>query len=149
MSMREKYQSLALTDLKEIAKSRGIKGTSSMKKADVIEAMLALDEQESRPDAGETETVEEKKAAEGEKTERKQAGQKRAEHKPAGKKAAPKQEAQEAQGIPDGAKPQEEAPIKASAGPGCRKERNGEKRGSRQADGEKRHGAKTSGKTND
>ena len=62
--MREKYQSLALTDLKEIAKSRGIKGTSSMKKADVIEAMLALDEQESRPDAGETETVEEKKAAE-------------------------------------------------------------------------------------
>ena len=46
--MREKYQSLALTDLKEIAKSRGIKGTSSMKKADVIEAMLALDEKESQ-----------------------------------------------------------------------------------------------------
>ena len=46
--LREKYQSLALTDLKEIAKSRGIKGTSSMKKADVIEAMLALDEKESQ-----------------------------------------------------------------------------------------------------
>ena len=46
--MREKYQSLALTDLKDIAKSRGIKGTSSMKKADVIEAMLALDEKESQ-----------------------------------------------------------------------------------------------------
>ena len=27
MGMREKYQSLALADLKEIAKSRGIKGT--------------------------------------------------------------------------------------------------------------------------
>ena len=32
MGMREKYQSLALADLKEIAKSRGIKGTSGMKK---------------------------------------------------------------------------------------------------------------------
>ena len=48
LGMKEKYQSLALTDLKEIAKSRGIKGTSSMKKADVIEAMLALDEKESQ-----------------------------------------------------------------------------------------------------
>ena len=46
MSMREKYQSLALSDLKAIAKARGIKNTSTMKKADVIEAMLALDEQE-------------------------------------------------------------------------------------------------------
>ncbi|MBQ8039597.1 MAG: Rho termination factor N-terminal domain-containing protein, partial [Lachnospiraceae bacterium] len=44
--MREKYESLALTDLKEIAKVRGIKGTSTMKKADIIESMLALDEQE-------------------------------------------------------------------------------------------------------
>ena len=42
MSMREKYQSLALADLKEIAKSRGIKGTSGMKKADIIEAMVCL-----------------------------------------------------------------------------------------------------------
>ncbi|MFR1866784.1 transcription termination factor Rho [Eisenbergiella massiliensis] len=48
--MREKYQSLALADLKEIAKSRGIKGTSGMKKADIIEAMVALDEEaEGRP----------------------------------------------------------------------------------------------------
>ena len=50
MSMREKYQSLALADLKEIAKSRGIKGTSGMKKADIIEEMVALDEEaEGRP----------------------------------------------------------------------------------------------------
>jgi len=46
--MREKYQSLALSDLREIAKSRGIKGVSLMKKPDVIEAMLALDEEEKR-----------------------------------------------------------------------------------------------------
>lgn len=42
--MREKYESLALTDLKEIAKARGIKGVSAMKKSDVVEAMLAEDE---------------------------------------------------------------------------------------------------------
>ena len=46
--MREKYESLALTDLKEIAKVRGIKGTSTMKKADIIESMLILDEQEKK-----------------------------------------------------------------------------------------------------
>ena len=46
--MREKYESLALTDLKAIAKSRGIKGTSTMKKAEVVEAMLKMDSQESQ-----------------------------------------------------------------------------------------------------
>ncbi|MDE7016057.1 MAG: transcription termination factor Rho [Lachnospiraceae bacterium] len=44
--MREKYESLALADLKEIAKSRGIKGTSTMKKADLVEAMLKADEKD-------------------------------------------------------------------------------------------------------
>ena len=46
--MREKYESLALSDLREIAKSRGIKGVSTMKKSEVIEAMLALDEEEKK-----------------------------------------------------------------------------------------------------
>ena len=44
--MREKYESLALTDLKAIAKSRGIKGTSTMKKAELVEAMLKEDEKD-------------------------------------------------------------------------------------------------------
>lgn len=44
--MREKYESLALADLREIAKARGIKGTSAMKKADVVEAMLLEDEKQ-------------------------------------------------------------------------------------------------------
>lgn len=43
-SMREKYESLGLADLKEIAKTRGIKGVTAMKKAEVVEAMLAEDE---------------------------------------------------------------------------------------------------------
>ncbi len=42
--MREKYESLALLQLKELAKVRGLKGTSSMKKAEIVEAMLAEDE---------------------------------------------------------------------------------------------------------
>ena len=46
--MREKYESLALADLKAIARTRGIRGTSVMKKAEVVEAMLALDEQEKK-----------------------------------------------------------------------------------------------------
>jgi len=44
--MREKYESLSLADLKDIAKHRRIKSVSAMKKSQVIEAMLALDEQE-------------------------------------------------------------------------------------------------------
>lgn len=44
--MREKYESLALADLREIAKTRGIKGSTSMKKADLIDAMLEADEKD-------------------------------------------------------------------------------------------------------
>ena len=44
--MREKYETLAVADLREIAKSRGIRGISAMKKSDIVEAMLALDEEE-------------------------------------------------------------------------------------------------------
>lgn len=44
--MREKYESLALVQLKELAKIRGIKGVSTMKKAEVVEAMLAEDEKD-------------------------------------------------------------------------------------------------------
>ena len=42
--MREKYESLSLTVLKELAKARGMKGISAMKKSDLVEAMLAQDE---------------------------------------------------------------------------------------------------------
>ena len=59
--MREKYESLALADLKEIAKARGMKGTSTMKKAEVIEAMLLEDEKEKKgADVAEQQAVPEK-----------------------------------------------------------------------------------------
>ncbi len=41
--MREKYESLPLSTLKEIARDRGITHLSAMKKADVIEALLSTD----------------------------------------------------------------------------------------------------------
>ena len=44
--MREKYNTLALKDLKAIAKIRKIKGYSTMSKDEIVDAMVALDEQE-------------------------------------------------------------------------------------------------------
>ena len=41
--MREKYESLSVAALRDIAKARGIKGISTMKKAEIVEAMLAED----------------------------------------------------------------------------------------------------------
>lgn len=46
MNMKEKYETLSLSALKDIAKSRGLKGTSNMKKAELIELMLAEDEKD-------------------------------------------------------------------------------------------------------
>ena len=42
--MREKYESLPLAELKAVAKTRGIKGLSGMKKEEVVEAMLLEDQ---------------------------------------------------------------------------------------------------------
>ena len=42
--MREKYESLPLAELKAVAKARGIKGISTMKKDEVVEVMLQEDE---------------------------------------------------------------------------------------------------------
>ncbi len=44
--MREKYESLPLATLKDLAKARGIKGLSGIKKADLVELMLEQDEKD-------------------------------------------------------------------------------------------------------
>lgn len=44
--MREKYQTLSLNVLRGIAKDRGIKGISSLKKSQLIDALLEIDENE-------------------------------------------------------------------------------------------------------
>ena len=46
--MRKRYEGISLTDLKGMAKFRGIKCSSTMKKADLVEAMLAKDEEDNR-----------------------------------------------------------------------------------------------------
>ena len=46
--MREKYESLPLAELKAVAKARGIRGLSTMKKDEVVEAMLLEDEREKK-----------------------------------------------------------------------------------------------------
>lgn len=50
---REKYESLPLATLKDLAKAREMKGISGMKKSELIEAMLALDEQQELQEARE------------------------------------------------------------------------------------------------
>ncbi len=44
--MREKYESLSLATLKDLAKARGLKGVSGLKKAELIERMLEEDEKD-------------------------------------------------------------------------------------------------------
>lgn len=46
--MREKYESLSLAVLRELAKARGLKKISALKKSELIEVMLAEDERENR-----------------------------------------------------------------------------------------------------
>ena len=66
--MREKYESLPLATLKELAKTRGLKGVSTMKKAEVIELMLKEDENEKKKEKKNSqETVKEMSANTGDK----------------------------------------------------------------------------------
>ena len=44
--MREKYESLSLATLKDLAKARGLKGISTLRKPELIERMLEEDENE-------------------------------------------------------------------------------------------------------
>ena len=44
--MREKYESLSLSVLRDLAKARGLRGISTLKKADLIQKMLLEDEKE-------------------------------------------------------------------------------------------------------
>ena len=43
-NMKEKYESLSLATLRDLAKARNLKGTSAMKKADLVQAMLDEDD---------------------------------------------------------------------------------------------------------
>ena len=75
--MKEKYESLSLSVLKDLAKARGIKGTSAMKKAEIVEAMLAEDEKDAAagkaPATAKPKTEEKKESPEADASEKKEA----------------------------------------------------------------------------
>ena len=50
---REKYESLPLATLKDLAKARKMKGISTMKKSELIDAMLAQDVKDKQDEASE------------------------------------------------------------------------------------------------
>ena len=58
VNMREKYESLSLAVLRDIAKNRGIKSTSTMRKEAVIDAMLAEDEKAAAAERMKTQATE-------------------------------------------------------------------------------------------
>ena len=63
--MREKYESLSVTVLKELAKARGLKHLSGLKKTELVDLMVAEDEKDAAKqakDAGEGKTTEGTKA---------------------------------------------------------------------------------------
>ncbi len=71
--LRERYETLKLNDLRDIAKKRGIKGASGMKKSEIIDAMCEMDEKEreaAQKDEQESKSSE-KKAAPSESKPRK------------------------------------------------------------------------------
>ncbi len=75
--MREKYESLSLNTLKELAKARGIKGITGMKKSDLIERMLEEDSKEKCIEKGKKEDkIDGKKVVENKETTTVQKSQK-------------------------------------------------------------------------
>ncbi|MBO7600262.1 MAG: Rho termination factor N-terminal domain-containing protein, partial [Lachnospiraceae bacterium] len=66
--MREKYETLALKDLKALAKIRGIKGYSTMSKEEIVDAMVAKDEEEALSKAAKEPEKEAKEASKAKKT---------------------------------------------------------------------------------
>ncbi len=63
MGMKEKYESLSVAVLKDLCHARGIAISSSMKKADLVEAMLRQDEIDKEEDLKSHEATEDEKEA--------------------------------------------------------------------------------------
>ncbi len=63
--MREKLETLTLQTLKELAKEKGIKGTTSMKKDELIDAIMAVAESETSKETVNEQTGEKLEAANG------------------------------------------------------------------------------------
>lgn len=73
-NMREKYESLSVVALKDLAKARGLKNISALKKAEVVDAMVAEDRrlEQIKKHAEEEKSESEKSAEKTQKQERQQ-----------------------------------------------------------------------------
>lgn len=80
--MREKYESLSVVALKDLAKARGLKNISGLKKAEVVDAMVAEDRRLEQIKKHEDEAARQKENTR-EKTSRETATEKTASEKPA------------------------------------------------------------------
>ena len=173
--IREKYESLAVHDLKEIAKARGIKGLSTMKKAEVIDAMLRLDAQENaeiktersvpenrpaeRKDAPEKDAAEREDALKRDAAERKDAPKRgAAERKDAPEKSAaeredaPKRDAAERKDTPEKGAVEKQDPHDGGTEPeskaGDREERRQQRTGKRFISNGSYHNGRTGSRDN-
>ena len=60
MDMKEKYETLSLAVLKDVAKARGLKGTSALKKSELIDRLLEEDKKANAKEEEDSNTKEEK-----------------------------------------------------------------------------------------
>ncbi|MCR5107491.1 MAG: transcription termination factor Rho [Lachnospiraceae bacterium] len=74
---REKYETLSVAALRDIAKARGVKNVTSIKKSNIIELMLEMDEKEEKEKKEQQEKKEDKEEKKGSKKETKKEPKKR------------------------------------------------------------------------
>ena len=117
--MREKLQSFTLSQLKEIAKSAGLKGITGLKKEELIERLVELDEKmQSEKAAKEAEEKKTESKSSEKKASSKKSGEKKSdEKKPDGKKHESKkpEEKKPATDAAKAEKPAEEKKADANA----------------------------------
>ena len=86
--MREKYESLSAVVLRDLAKARGLKNISGMKKSDLVDLMVAEDERQSK----EENTKQREQTSQREQTPQREQAQRRRvsrERQERGKERAP------------------------------------------------------------
>ena len=95
--MREKYETLSATVLKDLCKVRGIKGTSKLKKEELIEAMLKQDEIDAKTKSKESKPAEKKTVHKVSKTDAKKENktEKRVEEAPEKSSSEPASDGEE------------------------------------------------------
>ena len=117
--MREKLETLSVAELRKIAKEQGIRGVSALRKAELIDRLVAISDAKNQEDAAQKKTEEDQKAAEEKKTtavkkaavEKKTAGAKKAAEEKksaAARKAAEEKPADEKKVVDEKAKPADE-----------------------------------------